>query len=91
MIIKGPAQKLAQYMTQLSKKHHKKQWMAMLEFELWREINEKAEFLSSMEVKMLKSLSSKAGGWVIMDYKTKELEFLNKGRWVTHYLQNNPF
>ncbi|MDX2469238.1 MAG: hypothetical protein QNL04_01540 [SAR324 cluster bacterium] len=91
MLIKGHAQKLAQNMTKLSTKYHKDSWMAQLEFELWREITEKAEFLNHTEVKSLKSLASSAGGWIVMDYKTKELEFMNTGRWQTHYKKNNPF
>ncbi len=91
MLIKGYAQKLAQYMTKLSKKYHKDSWIAQLEFELWREITAKPEFLNASEVRSLKSMASSAGGWIKMDYKTKELEFMNTGRWQEHFKKNNPF
>ncbi|OGG95000.1 MAG: hypothetical protein A2527_06585 [Candidatus Lambdaproteobacteria bacterium RIFOXYD2_FULL_50_16] len=91
MQIKGYAQNLAEYMVKLSNKYYSDRWMVQLEYELWRDLVDEPEILEAAEVKKLREIAETAGGWVLMDYQTNELEFMNTGRWLEHYKKNKPF
>lgn len=91
MQIKGVAQSLADFMVKLSRKYYQDDWIPQFEFELWNEISEEPELLDERETEMLKNLHEAAAGWVKMDYRTQELEFLTTPQWMDFFNKNKPF
>ncbi len=93
MLLKGPAQQLAEYMIKLSIKHHTDEWTFGLEYELWNEITGNQDLLSDSEISKLQELSKWCGGWIIMSHGagTENLTFLQLDDWKIEYEKNKPF
>ena len=91
MKIMGKAQHLADSMIHLSLKHYSNEWMMGLEYELWREITEDPEILSSEEADSLKTLAEMCNGWIVMNYETDTLEFVSRDYWLKTFREKSPF
>ncbi|MBU2512627.1 hypothetical protein KJ966_14925 [bacterium] len=93
MLLKGPAQQLADLMIKLSLKHYNKEWEFGLEFELWNEISGNQDLLSDAEVEKLKETSKWCGGWIYMSYSggSETLEFIDLKDWKKKYREDKPF
>ncbi len=91
MEIKGFAQNLAEYMSRLSQKYYGQTWVEQFEFELWRDIREDAELIEEDEIKRLNQLSEACQGWVRMNYRTDELEYISLANWREYYHEKSPF
>ncbi len=76
--IKGPAQKLADFMVKMSLEHYGSEWTMGLEYELWNEVNGNQDLLTDKQVGELKDLTEWTRGWVSMKYDSSgdRLEFL---------------
>jgi len=93
MLLKGPAQQLADFMVKLSLKYHQKEWVFGLEYELWQEVIGDPDLLSAAEVDKLKETAEWCKGWIIMSYGSgkENLEFVNLDDWKKKYRENKPF
>ena len=93
MLLKGPAQQLADYMIKLSIQHYQNEWTFGLEYELWNEITGNQDLLSDLEVEKLLDLSKWCDGWIFMSHSggTENLVFIQLDDWKTKYLKNKPF
>ena len=91
MEITGIAQQLAEKMIELSKKNYGSRWCMFLEFELWKEITDELDVLNEKEAEKLIDLAESAGGWIMMDYQTDQLEFILMDRWEKYYERKKPF
>ena len=93
MILKGPAQQLADLMIKLSAKYHNKEWAFGLEYELWNEITGGQDILSDDEVAKLEETAKWCGGWIFMAYGggTENLKFLMLDEWENKYQKEKPF
>lgn len=93
MLLKGPAQQLADLMINLSLKYYNEEWAFGLEYELWREITEEQDLLSDEEITNLKDTSKWCDGWIFMAYGggTENLEFLLIKDWKIKYQKEKPF
>ncbi len=93
MLLKGPAQQLADLMVKLSMKHHNKEWEFGLEYELWSEITGNQDFLDDEEIAKLAETSNWCGGWIYMSFSggSETLEFEELEDWKRRYLENKPF
>ena len=93
MLLKGPAQQLAEVMIKLSQKHYNQEWAFGLEFELWSEINGNQDLLSHDEIAKLRDSSEWCGGWITMEFEGGEeaLKFVDLDAWKTKYRENKPF
>ena len=94
MLVKGPAQQLAELMINLSIKHYNQEWAFGLEYELWNEITGNQDLLSDNEIQKLHETAEWCGGWIVMAYggEGKEnLEFIELDDWKIKYRKNKPF
>ncbi len=93
MLLKGPAQQLADYMVKLSLKLHHDEWAFGLEYELWKEVIGNQDLLSDTEVEKLQELSKWCDGWITMSHSggSENLTFVQMGDWKSRYEQNKPF
>lgn len=93
MLLKGPAQQLADFMVKLSQKYHLKEWEFGWEFELWNEINGNQDLISDEEVTKLKELSDWCKGWIKMAYEgdNESLTFLLLNDWLDKFEKESPF
>lgn len=91
MLIKGFAQNLAEYMVGLSQKYYSDRWIPHFEFELWREMQGEPDLLDSSELAKLRQLHENCGGWIMMDLRSDELNFLPTAQWKDYNRQNKPF
>lgn len=93
MLLKGPAQQLADFMIQMSLKYHNEEWTFGLEYELWNEVTGEQDLLSDQEIAKLKELSDWCNGWVIMSLGggTENLKFLMLNDWEEKYQNEKPF
>ncbi len=93
MLLKGPAQQLADLMIKMSLKYHSKEWEFGLEFELWKEMTEDQDLLTDEEISKLAETSKWCKGWITMAYKNgKEgLEYLLLDDWEEKYRKESPF
>ncbi|MCG8339589.1 MAG: hypothetical protein MJE63_34200 [Proteobacteria bacterium] len=93
MLLKGPAQQLADLMIKLSQKYHNQEWAFGLEFELWREVVEEQDILTDDEINKLDEMSKWCKGWITMAFKDGEegLEFLLLEDWEEKYQKEKPF
>ncbi len=91
--VKGPAQKLADYMIKMSLEHHSSEWAMGLEYELWNEIAGDQDLLSSEQITELTELAEWTGGWITMKYSPSgdTLEFLLIEDWKVKFKENRPF
>jgi hypothetical protein len=93
MLLKGPAQQLADLMIKLCVKYHAKEWVFGWEFELWNEISGNQDMLSATEVTKLKETSDWCKGWIVMTYSggNESLTFLDLADWKKKYRAEKPF
>ena len=93
MLLKGPAQQLAEMMIRLSQKHYQQEWAYGLEYELWNEVMGNQDLLSREEINKLRESSEWCGGWIIMEFEGGEesLKFVDLEGWKTRYRENKPF
>ncbi len=93
MLLKGPAQQLADMMIKLSTKYHNEEWIFGLEYELWSEINGGQDILTDAEIDKLAEIAKWCDGWIFMAYGggTENLEFLLLEDWEKKYRQEKPF
>ena len=93
MLLKGPAQQLAELMIRLSTKHYNNKWAFGLEYELWNEITGNQDLLTDDEVARLKETSDWCEGWITMAYRDgkEQLTFIDRDRWKVQYQSDKPF
>lgn len=93
MLLKGPAQQLADMMIKLSKKHYGQEWAFGLEYELWNELIGNQDLLDDDELDKLRDTSDWCQGWVTMAYVDgrEQLTFMDIKKWKTHFRENKPF
>ncbi len=93
MLLKGPAQQLADLMIKLCQKHYNKEWEFGLEFQLWSEITDNQDLLDDAEVAKLDETSKWCGGWIAMSYSggSETLEFVELDEWKRRYQEDKPF
>lgn len=93
MLLKGPAQQLADLMIKLSIKHHNEEWAFGLEYELWNEITGEQDLLTDEEIRKLEDTAKWCGGWIYMSFGggTENLKFLLLEEWKVKYDKENPF
>lgn len=93
MLLKGPAQQLAELMIKLSHKHYGQEWAFGLEYELWNEVRGDQDLLEDDEVSRLLETAEWCGGWITMAYVDGEeqLTFMETDRWKVRYQENKPF
>jgi hypothetical protein len=93
MLIKGPAQQLADYMVKMCVKYHHSEWVMGLEFELWNEAIGYQDLLRPDEAAELMKLAEWCDGWVIMNYVAgkETLEFLPLTDWKIKFEKEKPF
>ncbi|MDX2469399.1 MAG: hypothetical protein QNL04_02350 [SAR324 cluster bacterium] len=91
MEIKGFAQTLAEYMTEMSRKYYGSSWMDQLEFELWNELSGEDDMLEPEEIAKLKQLSQNCDGWIMKNLREDNLSFMTLGSWREFYRANKPF
>lgn len=77
---------LAEYMSALSERAYAAGWMDRLEFMLWEAMHRQEPVLGSMpltqeEVRRLRALSERCGGWIYFDEMTEET-FVPVSRWL---------
>lgn len=93
MLLKGPAQQLAELMVKLSKKHYGQEWAFGLEYELWNEVTGNQDLLEDAEIAKLKETAEWCDGWITMAYLDgqEQLTFIDTDRWQVQYRENKPF
>ena len=91
MLIKGTAQQLAEAMANISIKHYREKWAIGLEFELWGEINGNQNLLNTDEAKKLSDVAEICDGWIRMNNRTGNLEFLSTDVWANIFENENPY
>ena len=93
MLLKGPAQQLAELMIKLSNKHYNNEWAFGLEYELWSEISGNQDLLEDDEVLKLKETADWSEGWITMAYLEgrEQLTFVDMDMWKIQYRDNKPF
>jgi len=93
MLLKGPAQQLAEMMIRLSQKHYHQEWAFGLEYELWNEVMGNQDLLSRDEIDKLRESSEWCNGWITMELEGGEenLKFVDLEDWKTRYRENKPF
>lgn len=91
MLIKGTAQQLAEMMSNLSLQHYREKWAIGLEFELWSEIHREQDILSDEEIQKLSDVADTCQGWIRMNHRTSNLEFISTETWRDIFENENPY
>lgn len=78
-------------MANISIERYGEKWAMGLEFELWSEISGYPDVLTAEERNKLKELSDTCNGWIRMNFRTDNLEFVSLDRWVDIYENENPY
>mgnify|MGYP001555868133 CR=1 FL=1 len=93
MLLKGPAQQLADFMIQMSLKYHNEEWAFGLEYELWNEVTGAPDLLTDQEVSKLKEFADWCDGWIFMSFGggTENLKFILLNEWKEKYQKEKPF